>query len=113
MAMLNVDGAGGDVHVFTGPQLVAKVTDLVGVHLARPDNAIVLCVDEKSQIAALDRTAPVLAGCARSCGGLPAGSARGEQGRDGTHYLLEVCHRVLFGINHPVVHDGLARPSQG
>jgi len=44
----------------TDPQLVAKVTDVVGLYLAPPDNAIVLCVDEKSQIQALDRTAPVL-----------------------------------------------------
>ena len=44
----------------TDPELVAKVTDVVGLYLAPPDNAIVLCVDEKSQIQALDRTQPVL-----------------------------------------------------
>jgi transposase len=44
----------------TDPQLVAKVTDVVGLYLAPPTNAIVLCVDEKSQIQALDRTAPIL-----------------------------------------------------
>ena len=44
----------------TDPQLVGKVTDVVGLYLAPPENAIVLCVDEKSQIQALDRTAPVL-----------------------------------------------------
>jgi transposase len=44
----------------TDPQLVAKVTDIVGLYLAPPENAIVLCVDEKSQIQALDRTAPML-----------------------------------------------------
>jgi transposase len=44
----------------TDPELVAKVTDVVGLYLAPPDNAIVLCVDEKSQIQALDRTAPML-----------------------------------------------------
>lgn len=44
----------------TDPELVAKVTDIVGLYLAPPDNAIVLCVDEKSQIQALDRTAPML-----------------------------------------------------
>lgn len=44
----------------TDPLLVAKVTDVVGLYLAPPENAIVLCVDEKSQIQALDRTAPVL-----------------------------------------------------
>ena len=44
----------------TDPLLVAKVTDVVGLYLAPPENAIVLCVDEKSQIQALDRTAPML-----------------------------------------------------
>jgi transposase len=44
----------------TDPALVGKVTDVVGLYLAPPENAIVLCVDEKSQIQALDRTAPML-----------------------------------------------------
>ncbi|QQS00445.1 MAG: IS630 family transposase [Austwickia sp.] len=44
----------------TDPELIAKVTDVVGLYLAPPENAIVLCVDEKSQIQALDRTAPML-----------------------------------------------------
>ena len=44
----------------TDPELVAKVTDVVGLYLAPPENAMVLCVDEKSQIQALDRTAPML-----------------------------------------------------
>ncbi len=36
----------------TDPELAAKVTDIVGLYLAPPDNAVVLCVDEKSQIQA-------------------------------------------------------------
>jgi transposase len=44
----------------TDPELVAKVTDVVGLYLAPPENAVVLCCDEKSQIQALDRTAPML-----------------------------------------------------
>jgi len=44
----------------TDPELVAKVTDVVGLYLAPPDDAIVLCVDEKSQIQALDRTQKTL-----------------------------------------------------
>jgi len=36
----------------TDPELVAKVTDIVGLYLAPPENAVVLCVDEKSQIQA-------------------------------------------------------------
>ena len=44
----------------TDPQLEAKVRDVVGLYLNPPDKAIVLCVDEKSQVQALDRTAPTL-----------------------------------------------------
>jgi transposase len=44
----------------TDPELEAKVGDVVGLYLNPPDNAVVLCVDEKSQIQALDRTAPIL-----------------------------------------------------
>ncbi|MDV3302042.1 IS630 family transposase [Mycobacterium avium] len=42
------------------PQFVDKVRDVVGLYLDPPDKALVLCVDEKSQIQALDRSAPVL-----------------------------------------------------
>jgi transposase len=44
----------------TDPQLEAKIRDVVGLYLAPPDNAVVVSVDEKSQIQALDRTAPML-----------------------------------------------------
>jgi transposase len=44
----------------TDPELEAKVRDIVGLYLDPPAKAIVLCVDEKSQIQALDRTAPML-----------------------------------------------------
>jgi len=42
------------------PLFIDKVRDIVGLYLNPPDAAIVLCVDEKSQIQALDRTSPVL-----------------------------------------------------
>jgi hypothetical protein len=42
------------------PQLEAKVRDVFGLYLSPPENAIVLCADEKSQVQALDRTAPIL-----------------------------------------------------
>src|ERR1700758_790332 len=44
----------------TDPELEAKIRDVVGLYLNPPDKAIVLCVDEKSQVQALDRSAPVL-----------------------------------------------------
>src|SRR5579863_341591 len=42
------------------PQFDEKVRDVVGLYLNPPDQALVLCVDEKSQIQALDRTRPIL-----------------------------------------------------
>ena len=44
----------------TDPLFVDKVRDIVGLYLSPPDRALVLCVDEKSQIQALDREQPVL-----------------------------------------------------
>src|ERR1700741_395513 len=43
----------------TDPDFVAKVRDIVGLYVAPPERAIVLCVDEKSQIQALDRSQPM------------------------------------------------------
>jgi hypothetical protein len=43
-----------------GPRFEEKLRDIVGLYLNSPDRALVLCVDEKSQIQALDRTAPIL-----------------------------------------------------
>ena len=44
----------------TDPELEGKVRDVVGLYLRPPENAIVLCIDEKSQIQALNRTQPIL-----------------------------------------------------
>ena len=45
----------------TDPEFAPKVRDIVGLYMNPPDRAIVLSVDEKSQIQALDRTQPILA----------------------------------------------------
>jgi transposase len=50
----------GSFRFSTDPMLEAKVIDVVGLYLDPPENAVVLCVDEKSQIQALERTAPIL-----------------------------------------------------
>lgn len=42
------------------PQFIEKVRDIVGLYLNPPEAAVVLCVDEKSQIQALERSAPIL-----------------------------------------------------
>ena len=44
----------------TDPELDAKVRDILALYMDPPERAVVLCVDEKSQIQALDRTAPIL-----------------------------------------------------
>ena len=44
----------------TDPYFVEKVRDVVGLYMSPPENAIVLSVDEKSQVQALDRTQPLL-----------------------------------------------------
>jgi transposase len=44
----------------TDPNFVAKVRDIVGLYISPPEHAVVLCVDEKSQIQALDRSQPML-----------------------------------------------------
>ena len=44
----------------TDPLFIDKVRDIVGLYLSPPTHAVVLCVDEKSQIQALDRTQPLL-----------------------------------------------------
>ena len=50
----------GSIKVSNDPLFEEKVTDIVGLYLDPPDRAVVLCVDEKSQIQALDRTQPGL-----------------------------------------------------
>ena len=49
-----------DFKLSPDPQFIDKVRDVVGMYLNPPDAAVVLCVDEKTQIQALDRTAPIL-----------------------------------------------------
>ena len=44
----------------TDPELEAKIRDVVGLYLNPPAKAVVVCIDEKTQIQALDRTAPIL-----------------------------------------------------
>ena len=73
------------------PDFVAKVRDIVGLYLNPPDKALVLCVDEKSQIQALDRTQP----------GLPikrgrAGTMTHDYKRNGTTTLFAALN-VLDG----------------
>jgi transposase len=49
-----------DFQLSEDPYFVEKVRDIVGLYMSPPDNAVVLCVDEKSQIQALARATPIL-----------------------------------------------------
>jgi transposase len=81
------------------PQFEEKVTDVVGLYMNPPDKALVLCVDEKSQIQALDRTQP----------GLPmkkgrAGTMTHDYKRHGTTTLfaaLDLKSGVVIGECRP------------
>jgi len=50
----------GTFSLSTDPDFAAKVVDVVGLYMHPPENTIVLCVDEKTQVQALDRTQPLL-----------------------------------------------------
>ena len=54
----------------TDPAFVEKLTDVVGLYMNPPEKAVVLCVDEKSHIQALDRTQPGLPMKKGRCGTL-------------------------------------------
>src|SRR6266850_1168714 len=73
------------------PRFIEKLTDVVGVYLTPPQNAVVLCVDEKSQIQALDRTQPGLPLKAGRCG-----TFTHDYKRNGTTTLFAALH-VLEG----------------
>src|SRR5215467_10801628 len=85
--------------VSNDPRFVNKVTDVVGLYMNPPDKALVLCVDEKSQIQALDRTQP----------GLPLKKGRAatmthDYKRNGTTTLfaaLDVRTGLVIGECHP------------
>lgn len=73
------------------PKFLEKLTDVVGVYLTPPQNAVVLCVDEKSQIQALDRTQPGLPLKPGRCG-----TFTHDYKRHGTTTLFAALH-VLEG----------------
>jgi transposase len=85
--------------VSNDPMFEEKVTDVVGLYMNPPDRALVLCVDEKSQIQALDRTQP----------GLPLKKGRAatmthDYKRNGTTTLfaaLDVKSGIVIGECHP------------
>ena len=82
------------------PAFVAKLTDVVGLYLNPPDQAVVLCVDEKSQIQALDRTQP----------GLPMKKGRaGTMTHDYTRYGTTTLFAALNLLEGTVIGQCLPR----
>jgi hypothetical protein len=69
------------------PHFVEKLTDVVGIYLQPPKDAVVLCVDEKSQIQALDRSQPGLPLIPGRCG-----TFTHEYKRNGTTCLFAALH---------------------
>ncbi len=69
------------------PKFLEKLTDVVGLYLSPPDKAIVLCVDEKSQIQALNRTQPGLPMKKGRCGTMTH-----DYKRNGTTTLFAALH---------------------
>ncbi len=88
----------------TDPRFEAKLRDIVGLYLDPPQKAIVLCVDEKGQTQALDRTQPMLP--VRP--GLPAGRTH-DYKRNGTTTLFA----ALEVATGKVVHDCMTRHRNG
>jgi transposase len=85
--------------VSNDPQFVEKVVDVVGLYLNPPEHALVLCVDEKSQIQALDRTQPGLPIKKGRCGTMTH-----DYKRNGTTTLfaaLEMAQGKLIGTCMP------------
>jgi transposase len=77
------------------PLLIEKVRDIVGLYMNPPDHALVFCVDEKSQIQALDRTQPGLPLKKGRCG-----TQTHDYKRNGTTSLfaaLEIAHGKVVG----------------
>jgi hypothetical protein len=58
------------------PKFVEKLTDVVGLYMNPPEKAVVLCVDEKTQIQALDRTQPGLPIKKGRCGMITNGTGQ-------------------------------------
>jgi len=76
-------------------QFVEKLTDVVGLYLNPPDKALVLCVDEKSQIQALDRTQPGLPLKPGRCGTMTHDYLR--HGTTTLFAALDVLHGTVIG----------------
>ena len=87
------------------PQFIDKVRDVVGLYLNPPEDAVVLCVDEKSQIQALDRTAPILPM-------LPTHPRRGEP-RLHPSWHHQPVRRSRRGHRHGDLPDDSAAPRGG
>jgi len=86
------------------PNFVEKVKDIVGLYLNPPDKALVLCVDEKSQIQALDRTQP----------GLPMKRGRaGTMTHDYKRYGTTTLFAALNVLNGKVMGECMFKHRQG
>ena len=79
-------------------RFVEKLTDVVGVYLNPPDKAVVLCVDEKTQAQALDRTQPGLPMKKGRCGTMTH-----DYRRNGTTRLFAAMNLLEEKLSAPVI----------
>jgi transposase len=95
-----------------GPQLEAKIADVAGLYLQPPDNAVVVCAEEKSQCQALERTQPILP----MRPGIPGRQAH-DYARHGTTSLfaaLSTATGQVTGACYPAPAPGIPHvPQQG
>jgi len=80
-------------------EFVEKLTDIVGLYMNPPDKAVVLCVDEKSQIQALDRTQPSLPMKKGRCGTMTHDYKR--HGTTSLFAALNLLEGTVIGECHP------------
>jgi hypothetical protein len=90
--------SGENLQAVERPPVEEKLIDVVGLYLNPPDNAVVLCMDEKSSVQALDRTQPSLPMVPGRCG---AQTMTHDSKRHGTTTLFAALNVLTH--NHPSV----------
>src|SRR5579862_4493115 len=91
--------ASGNLSLSKDPEFVDKLRDVVGLHVDPPAHAIVLSVDEKSQIQALDRTQP----------GLQMKKGRGTMTHDDKHYGTTTLFAAMNVLDGTVIGRNMQR----
>ena len=92
----------------TDPLFVEKVRDIVGLYLTPPERALVLCVDEKSQLQALDRTQPLFSALDAATGRVLGKCYKRHRSREFLAFLREIDANVPDDLDVHLVMDNYA-----